>query len=644
MLAGIKSWWLRAALLSASGTLAALGLLRKDDARSHARAPARGQGLSIELPAPVMTIVPGSRVTPPTPKPPDAPYRRQRDVERGLAKLPPTTVSDLATAGGWMRSIATHRALPGLAGPEAERDRLEKTLAEALDPVARQNVIFLAVLTLPTDVSHPWLSSLMAGGSGGDAEDALLALAFDGDAEGRARFAQLARAPSRAPVRRLVNNVDAHEELGQSGSDEAREVLRSYRAIEVLDRVPYFKMTFELVAHAPWVPHPARTPDLDRELLPAWLARYPGHPGSDDMGVRLGRIDTLRGEHYEAARWYSRASTMPDQDLCEVAIEDLVATAELLLTPEDVDRLANEQGYGTPNRSLLQYIRLRRLAAERGFDVAVSHAAVLGRDEPSSVLGYAWNNRYAAPVPKGLSSGLAPAPPDDPLRVIQEAAAPLVRPERAPAPERIPTWWSCCDNESRLDPWPEPLQIDETLLMRQFRAWEAIASLELRAARARGDARADLLYKEAAILYHDPRAIFPAYAVICDFRRVFRHVTSEECKPEPASFGGFVRTSYPLLRAIRVFERIEAEHPRYAAMDKVLYSEGLAWVKLTRYGCDASEGGYGPEEEWPFDRRKIRNAVDSLERCATLCPWSPLADDAQRAVLYWKKVRPDAFE
>lgn len=647
-----KPLGLGVALLFAIGALISLALMKGGEVDRAARA-------TIRTPAPDLPGLEAYEDPVRLASAPEEPGRDREPQPRAEPRVAPerrTTVSDLARAGGWMRSLGVHHALPRVAGPEEERARLEATLLEAQDPVARQNVIFLAVLTLPTDVSHAWLRGLIGGGLGGDGEDALLALAFDGDPWARAEFRRLGSAPSRAPVHRLVDQYADHEALGQAGTEEAREVLRSYRAIEVLDRQPYFKFTFYATKHAPWLPHPIRRADdgellddvsleLDRELLASWLARYPGHPGADDMAWRLGRIEIRREAHLDAARWFSRAATLPDQDMCGTAVEELVTTCELVLTPEELDRLAHEQGLLTPNRGLVQYIRLRRLAAEQGFDVAIRHAAALGRDEPQSVLGYAWNHRLAAPVPRGLDSGLFPAPPDDPLRAVREDPAPFVRPERAPSPTRLPDrLYPWDDPESRLEPFLERLQIDEATLMGQFRAWDAIATLELRAARATGDARADLLYKQAAILYHDPRAIFPAYADIFDFRRAIR---------DEDALGPFVRTSYPLLRAIRVFERIEREHPTYAGIDRVLFSRGLAWAKLLSYKCEPQElderGPGGPKptawSEWRAwrDGMKIREAVAALERCVALCPRSPLADDAWRAVLYWRGARPEVF-
>jgi hypothetical protein len=636
-----RKWWgLGVVLLAAIGALA---LLLPGGERGLDRAARRVADLPPGASARPLRVRRGGE--PPADEPPLAEaVRRRRAIERSFRIDGPSRPAQLSRAGGWGRALALHATLPPVAGAEAEQARLEEILAQATDPVARQNLIFLAVLTLPPEVSYPWLRELAAGTSAADAEDAVLALAFDGDGVGRAAFARLAGAPSTAPVHRLLDDYVDHEELGRTGSEEARAILRSYRAIEVLDRQPYFKITFHCVRQAPWRPHPARTPELDRELLARWLDRYPGHPGSDDMALRLGRLATKRGAHVEAARWYGRAAALPDQDVIRVAVGDLVATAELVLTPEELDRLAHEQGYHTPNRTLLSYIRLRRMAADRGFDVAVRYAAALGRDEPTSVLGHAWNHRLAAPVPRGLDSGVAPLAADDPLRDVQAEAPDFERPEGAPSPVLIPSWrLESREEETRLRPWPEPLQLDERMVMRQLRLWEAIATLDRRAARATGDARADLLYKQAALFYHDRRVLYPVYARAFDFRWVFRHVTWKEYCPEPASAGDFVRTSYSLLCAIRLFERIECEHPGYAGLDKVLFSQGLAWKRLLSWMCDAVEGGYGSEDPGPR-RTKIRLATAAFERCAARFPRSPLADDALRAAAYWRRTDPEAFE
>ena len=398
------------ALLFAAGAVTSLALLPRAEFAARTRA-ALVPDLEEQRDDDLASA--SDAISEPEPAAPDDKCQRRRHVDRRITLSKPATVPDLAKAGGWMRSLAVHHALPRLATPEAEQQRLATTLSQATNPVARQNVIFLAVLTLPTEVSHPWLFDLKRGGLGGDAEDALLALAFDGDPGARAEFGWLAKTPSRAPVHRLVDDYPDHEELGETGTEEAREILRSYRALEVLDREPYFKFTFYATKHVAWVPHPARPehgraylrtsrkqvvwppPDdpaleLDRELLAPWIARYPGHPGSDDMAWRIGRAEKMRGMMLDAARWFSRAATMPDQDLCDSAIEELVTVSELDLSHEELDRLAHEEGLDPRNRALLQYIRLRRLAAVGGVVGGRLQPAGGGRAEPPARGGWGW--------------------------------------------------------------------------------------------------------------------------------------------------------------------------------------------------------------------------------------------------------------
>ena len=620
-------------LAAASTALVAALLLRGESAgpRAEARATLAIPPPVDELPAPALP--PADEIERDVV---EAPRRRAAPI---AAPMPQgATPERLARAHGWMDCLWTHERLPRL-GPDGELARLQRVFEDAKSPVVRQNLVFLAVLTLPAAISRPWLREIAAGEDPEDADDALVALAFDGDANGRAAFARLAAAPSPAPVRRLIDTLDEHEALGDEATKEARAVLRSYRAIEVLDRKPYFKATFVYARGVDWVAHPDPSPELRLELLPRWIAHYPGHPGSDDMALRIGRRHTERGDHYAAARWYARAASFPDQDVTGVALQDLVATCEFVLEPAELGRLAHEQGYVTPNRTLVQYIRLRRIAADESLDRAVRLAAALGRDEPESSLGHAWNDRFAAAAPKGLDSGVQPLADDDPLRVVAE---PLRRPETKGRPSLIDgsDWHAWPDEKRRLDPEPEALRLRHDYLALQFRAWETLTELERRAARTRDGARADLLYKQAAIFYHDRRVLVPVYG---SQSFLFRHVfyalpEKQRCE----RLNRFEKNSYGLLRGIELFDRIVRDHPRWAGLDKVYFSQGLAWKKLLTYRPYMPYYVYR-EDEKRQQRTVIRNAAAALETCAARFPESPLAPSAVLAAAYWRRTRPDAF-
>jgi hypothetical protein len=556
--------------------------------------------------------------------------RNYEFLQRTIWPADPSTVPQLAAETHWVGTLKRFAGLPEVAGPAAQLDRFDEALGLATDPRARQNLIFLVALSLPFDVAEPWLEELRAGDDAADAEDALCALAFSlvpgAMHEFEAFAVDEAIASTPWPLRR------GH------APDLLRRLLRSYRCLEVLDRTPYYKRVYGMV-RVPFTAHPRPDAAAARRVRAAWLRRFAGHPGSDDTALRIALSHQAEGDHVEAARWFARAASLPDHDKLGRAAFGLVSTCELALTPGQIDVLAHDRGLDTPNRAIMQYVRLRRVAAERGCAEALAVAEGVAGAEPTSLIAYAWRNRLAAPVPRGLDSGLVPLPANDPLRRL------TAREERAPVPDEellrgrsglVYRWMD--DEEEKRKPWPEAFVIDADVLMRQLRAWETLAALESRARIARRKARADLLYKQAAVLYHDRDVFFPAYGRHTDnFRGVIRRVYYRAGKTPAlaAALDRFERRSFAWLRAVDLFRAIEREAPDYAAMDKVLFSQGLALRRLLDYLP------YKRDRTW--QRGMIRDVVTALERCAREFPDSPLAPDARRAVAYWRANRPDAF-
>lgn len=568
---------------------------------------------------------------------PEAAGWRARRGERGrpwTSRTSRGTVAQLAAADHWWTSLDRFDRLPPVATPTAELDRLAAAFAQADDPRARQNLIFLAAISLPADVVEPWLEELRTGSDTADAEDALCALAFNLAPDAMPAFEALARTPDEA----IATSPWPLPEVPDP--QLARRLRRSYRSLEVLDRAPYYKAGFGYLVRVLAAPHPRPDAAAARRMRAAWLRRFAGHPGSDDTALRIALSYQTEGDHVAAARWFARAASLPDHDKLGRAAFCLVSTCELALTPGQIDVLAHDRGLDTPNRAIMQYVRLRRVAAERGCAEALAVAEGLAGAEPTSLIAYAWRNRFAAPVPRGLDSGFAPLPAHDPLRRV------AAREERAPVPEDdellhgrsgLVYWWAHEEEEKR-KPWPEAFIIDADVLMGQLRAWETLAALESRARTARRRARGDLLYKQAAVLYHDRDVFFPAYGRHTEnFRGVIRRVYYRSGKTPAlaAAVDRFERNSFAWLRALELFRAIEREAPDYAAMDKVLFSQGLALRRLLDYLP------YKRDRTW--QRGMIRDVVTALERCAREFPDSPLAPDAGRAVAYWRANRPDAF-
>src|SRR5262245_229631 len=120
--------------------------------------------------------------------------RPVRSAEAGLALL--------RRSRGWTAFLEVSGSMAGTGTAALRRERTDRVLTGLEDPVVRQNAIFLVALTWPWEEARPWLEDLRARGDPGDAEDALVALAFSGEPAALEAFRLLARARSSAPVHR----------------------------------------------------------------------------------------------------------------------------------------------------------------------------------------------------------------------------------------------------------------------------------------------------------------------------------------------------------------------------------------------------------------------------------------------------------
>lgn len=589
--------------------------------------------------------------------PPSAPRLRHA--------YPARSVSQLRRLRGWVEFLRAWKGLPEAVTPAARSDLRQQALTGLADPVVRQNVIFAATLMHPWQEVQPWLEALRQGPDASDGEDALCALAFSGDPAAGVAFRALSGTPSTATVHALYW-LDEHEALAEQGGEAVRASLRAYRAVEVLDRRPYFHLALYLVAYnwdpetalrlLCWQPRPSPDAQRDEALLQAWMARYPGHPGTDGMCLRLARMRIAEGRTQAAAEWFARCLAGPDQDRACRARAPLVMLAERVLSIDDLGALAAVAGAAAPSRTLFRYARLRRLAVERGPQAACQAAAAEARDD-DGVLGWAWRARRSSTVPRGLSSGMTPLPAGDPLRdmeVAPQGRPTLVMPPGTPEGQGptidllgVRSDWRRGD-AGRAAPPPDPWHLDADRLARQFRAWEALAELERRTDAARGAARADLLYKQAAVLYHDRDVYFPCYGThTFNFGWALDGLAEERALPEgsdrtPTRLAAYAQQAFAWQRAEHLFARIEREHADYPALDKVVFSRAMCFHKLSEYRPHATIRESRDDWNAPW-REAIRRAVETFERVAREHPTSTLADDAARAAAYWRRERPDVF-
>lgn len=508
--------------------------------------------------------------------------------------------------------------------------------------VARQTLIFHLALALPDELAFMKLREIRATGDAADDTDAMCALAMRGDEVAMSEFEAWARRPDANDFNFLCDGYVEHDKLAREGR---RDILRSYRCIELLDFRPYFQLHAWYCgryAGAPflWADRKAAETSAQRHelayrLLPAWLQRFENHPGSDDMAWRLACMCCERKEWFTAAQWASCCATFPDQDMTAHGVELLVSLAECALEPYELDRLTSGLDRKR-NPTLLSYIRLRRIAAEEGFERALVACDAIAASEPDSLLAGCYKARWAARAANGLDSGLQPLPARDPLRRA-EGVMPDPQQYMNPVNRWGGSWHHMTnigytDEQRRLHPPDDAVQLPTARVTLQLRLWETLAELERRRDAAVGDERADLEYKIAAVYYHERDSIHPAYANYRVRNSMPRNIWYSINNGEPL-FPDLDPMRYAgRRRAAALFEQLAADYPYWPGRDKALFSAAMAWIKLVddrtvRYRDDA-----------------IRNGTALFERCSAEYPRSNLADDADSAASYWHRCFPEAWK
>ncbi|MEM8885445.1 MAG: hypothetical protein AAGD14_15375 [Planctomycetota bacterium] len=391
---------------------------------------------------------------------------RKQDVAAPQTKRAASAPRIVRTQPTWRATLAAFENWPHDL-PEKKLQRiLRDSLAATDKPVERQYLIFLAVRMLSADAAKSLLAELT---DPADAEDVLVALAFNGDGAAIEGFAELAQRPSHAAVAHLVDELPDIERIEQMANEDARAILRSYRALEVLTRDFYFHAV-NAWSRVPYQSNWDRAPR--KRLLPLWLDRYPGHPGSDDVAVWLA----IAEHGIDACRWYARAASLPDQRRTSKALRGLAYEAENHCTIEELEALIEEGG---PQPVLLHYTRIRRIAAERGYRAGLDAARAYAAAYPSSSIAYAWRDRHGTQGPEWQPAAGEGWPVQ--LGHLHDSVAV----QRSPG--------------DRLSPPREAMTLDARLLAHQFGCWEKLARTNARLATAR-------------LLIENPYALYPVYA------------------------------------------------------------------------------------------------------------------------------------
>ena len=543
-------------------------------------------------------------------------------------------LSALARAGGYIESLqALEDVSDSLAEDASVLPLLDEAFQAAEAPVARQNLIFHVANTVAAEESVPWLTRVAAG-AGPDADDATMALAGLGDESAiaalEARAAPDSTLAGGAPDWSGIKEVYRHEALGKRNDAEARVLLRPYRAVEVLRQRVYFLRTHR----SAWVrwrsPGPPPPAALVKVLL-AWRTRYPNHPGADDVALYVARARVAQGRIKRAAKWFARSVASPDGDAAEESLRGLLGCAEVLLEPEDLRDLLVGVENASRVEDLITYVRIRRSAAAGELERAVADVRYEAVRAPEGFFGAVWDTHTRLPAPKGLQSGLTRLSVDDPLLALPAASNGGPQHDFGAAAGRRSGTFPLARNRTASGPVMLP---DVTEAARQVQLWGMLAQLQQRTTRVDAEQVPDLLYKQAALHFHNPTAFFPAYARRGDlFDGLIGQGGLRWQLPDEDRWDAALERAetewHGEFRAIELFERIESRFSDYGALDRVVFSIGQALRRLVA--------------GWPSRARREatkRAIVPTFERFLQMYPESTLVPDAKRALAYWRAICP----
>ncbi len=597
---------------------------------------------------------------------------RQRDVLAGIARYAPWDCPDrwlyelgpidrrgpllrerLLAATSWIDALA-YAVLLEWDPVEAARtaDALLAALPQVTSGKARQNVIFLIALTAPDAAAR--LRPLFAQGADlEDRADAGCALAALGDPAAIAWFVEAFSGSEGFRGRRLFRYAD-YQRLEQRG--DGRPLTRSYRTFEVLLRRPYFRRLGLLRRVDLFGLRRADASEAERrarvaQVLPAFPAKWPAHPGSDDFANHLASAAIESGDRVLAYRWLQRASLLPDQDVRGAAVDQLTALADSQLTVEELDALLDSSD-GEHNRDFLRYTRFLALA-RRDLGAGLAELDRLAAADPAGPFARARRAAAHQDVPAGLRAGVDEALTlelllEYPVRSRALAATP-VRVEATPDARAFLAVLTDSEREVLLRTQVErrdSVALPEDRLARQVRTLVEVAELARREAAEPVPARrADLRLRRAQVLRKAPWAFFPAWANHhMSFGQALARVRYDAAADQ--RLRDYVSLTFAHRRAAALLEDLVAEHPDYAGRDRALFAWAMCVADLLDYRPAKGVGVWvfaeAPGEGEGALEHGHRRAAELFERLAQEHPASPLADDAARAAEYRRRMQRQA--
>lgn len=597
---------------------------------------------------------------------------RQKEILRGIAQYAPWDCPDrwlyelgslpergpvvrgrMLTAVSWMHFLA-YATLLDWSDEEAAATLKDVTrrLPEIKSGKVRQNVIFLIALAAPDakDKLKAVFESKDGKLSEEDRIDAGCALAMLGDSKAGQWFEKEFKGSTCMTGRPVFDFSDYVKEEEK----DSREVTRSYRTWEVLFRRPYFRSLQFLCRSSIYTMNKHGMSQSERDVLtarflPLFPAKWPGHPGCDDFAVRMLHFAIAAKDLKSAYRWAQRATLLPDQDCREPMERIFTSVAESQLSSTDIDEiLASPEG--KHNRDFLQYTRFLALARE-DTGRAIELFDRLALSDRHGFFAHARLLAAESPVPEGMRGG-----------VDNELALRILVDYPKRSTELGKTAWEPAKEVSEEDylgvltyrerevmlrtrlARQDSVELDAGKVARQYRFLLELHNLEqMEKSESDGALKADLRYKQAAVVYNNADAFFPVWAKHSfNFGYNLNQVRYDGKGDE--RLGLYVSKTFYLRRAYDLFASLLKDYPDYSGRDKVLFSLAKCYAKLMDYKPARAVDVWvfpdrpdadSKEEKLEYAHRRV---AELFRKVVTDCPESSLADDSERAAQYREKM------
>ncbi|HAK95375.1 MAG TPA: hypothetical protein DCM87_10315 [Planctomycetes bacterium] len=556
---------------------------------------------------------------------------RQHDIVRGIVKFAPWDCPDrwlyelgtpaersaalrtaMAGAISWIDFLALANALDWSA-EEAKKthDSLLGLLPGIESGKVRQNIIFLVALTAAD--ARERLAALFTSPASAaeDRADAGCALAALGD-EAAAEWLLRDFAASEDFVGRPVFEFADYRK--EEADEKNRATIRSYRFWETIFRRPYFRPLQFLARAGLYRLTVAGDGDrardaLARRLMPIFIAKWHGHPGSDDLALRMLNYALEERDLRSIYLWAQRASLLPDQDCAGSAVHILGALADSQLSIADIDAIIDSPD-GMQNRAFLRYERFVK-TARKDLAAALAYFNALADNEPASVFANARRLAAQAKPSGALRDGII-----EPLslkimlgypgrsRALGETP---YRPETAPTEESYVGLLTERERQvvlrTRLSR-TSSVAIDAQALAGQYRLLLELGNLADMERDAQDIAeKADLRYRRAKLFYRESRVLLPVWGSET-MNAGYRLNEARYDADADRRLEEYAGEAFAFRRAFDLLASIRKDYPSYAGMDLVLFHQGHCIAKLMDYRPAKVLGAWVYPDRPPPDSRE----------------------------------------